>query len=485
MHNMAEPKQRSNESNRRTLQRILSLAVVALALLTLFAVQLNTAAPVAAQVAAPTATPTDPVWLAFSAVRDALEEKYSVDLGLVLRWDFSELEFVNGIDSCLDLEDPNTARSLYFGWRFVITPLYSARVFEGRSSFDRTIIVACDRVEAPTQTEAPQGAVDPNLPAPVAGSAAIGGFEIGGHVLGLSANTISTMQRAGMRWVKHQLRYGLGNDPGVAAGLIQSAHAAGFKVLLGIVGTPSEMGNFDSYIQSYAQFVGGVATLGADAIEVWNEPNIDREWPAASINGGNYTRLLAAAFNAIKSANGSVLVISGAPAPTGFFGSAGCGSGGCNDDVFMQQMAQAGAGSYMDCVGLHYNEGIISPNQNSGDPRGGYPTYYFGSMTARGYNPFGGKPVCYTELGFLSPEGFGDPLPGNFAWAANTSVAEHATWLAEAATNAASSGRVRLMIVWNVDFPFYTPTDPMGGYAILRPDGSCPACDTLGAVMRQ
>src|SRR5262249_9611823 len=153
-----------------------------------------------------------------------------------------------------------------------------------------------------------------------------------------------------------------------AAGYITTAHNNGYNILLGIVGYTSEMGDFDSYIAAYSQYVADVARLGANAIEVWNEPNIDREWPAASINGGNYTRLLASAYNAIHAASSSTIVISGAPAPTGYFGSAGCGSGGCNDDVFMQQMASAGAGSYMDCVGLHYNEGIVAPSVNSGDP---------------------------------------------------------------------------------------------------------------------
>ncbi|MCC6802782.1 MAG: hypothetical protein IT319_07855, partial [Anaerolineae bacterium] len=211
--------------------------------------------------------------------------------------------------------------------------------------------------------------------------------------------------------------------------------------------------------------------------------NLDRDWPAGSINGGTDTQLRAGAFNAIKTRNPNTIVISGAPAPTGFFGSAGCTSNGCNDDVFMQQMAQAGAASYMDCVGLHYNEAIIAPTQNSGDPRGGYPTYYFGSMLQRGYGPFGGKPVCFTELGYLSGQGYGQAIPANFAWANNTTVEQQASWLASAATLSAQSGKVRLMIVWNVDFPFFTDTDPMGGYAIFRPDGSCPACDTLSAVM--
>jgi hypothetical protein len=281
------------------------------------------------------------------------------------------------------------------------------------------------------------------------------------------------------------VRYRLGESAAssAAAGYITTARNNGFNILLGVVGYTSEMSNYDAYIASFAQYLADAARLGAGAIEVWNEPNIDREWPAASINGATYTRMLAAAYNAIKSASPNTLVISGAPAPTGFFGTAGCGAGGCNDDVFMQQMAQAGAGSYMDCVGLHYNEGIVAPNVTSGDPRGEYPTYYFSSMLARGYNLFGGKPVCFTELGYLTPEGYG-PLPSAFGWAANTTVAQQAAWLGDAVSRAAQSGRVRLLIVWNVDFTVYT-SDPQAGYAIIRPGGNCPACAILASVMRR
>jgi hypothetical protein len=301
----------------------------------------------------------------------------------------------------------------------------------------------------------------------------------------MSINTFNLMRRAGMTWVKQQVVFELGANPSAVAGLINAAHASGFKILLSIRGHKDQMGDFNGYINSFAQYLGGVAALGADAIEVWNEPNIDREWPTGSVNGASYTQMLAAAFNAIKGRSPTTIVVSAAPAPTGFFGAAGCAGAGCNDDVFMQQMASAGAAQYMDCVGLHYNEGIIPPSQGSGDPRGGYPTYYFNSMLSRGYTPFGGKPVCFTELGYLTPEGFSTPLPGNFSWAANTSVSEHASWLAEAATIAAQSGRVRLMIVFNVDFPVFIENDPMGGYAMFRPTGECPACDSLGAVMRR
>ncbi|MBZ0300742.1 MAG: hypothetical protein K8J31_13415, partial [Anaerolineae bacterium] len=207
-------------------------------------------------------------------------------------------------------------------------------------------------------------------------------------------------------------------------------------------------------------------------------PNIDREWPSGSISPANYTNLLRSAYQGIKGANPNTMVISGAPAPTGFFG--GCSGGGCDDDAFVRGMAAAGAANSMDCLGIHYNEGILSPDATSGDPRGnsGHYSRYFWGMVNTYSRAFGGsRPLCFTELGYLTPEGF-PPLPGGFAWAQNVTLAQQANWLDRAVTLARSTGRVRLLIVWNVDFTEYS-SDPMAGYALIRPDGSCPACDAL------
>ena len=38
------------------------------------------------------------------------------------------------------------------------------------------------------------------------------------------------------------------------------------------------------------------------------------------------------------------------------------------------------------------------------------------------------------------------------------------------------------VIVFNVDFTHWSE-DPQAGYAMMRKDGSCPACATLGQVM--
>jgi hypothetical protein len=94
------------------------------------------------------------------------------------------------------------------------------------------------------------------------------------------------------------------------------------------------------------------------------------------------------------------------------------------------------------------------------------------------WNAFGGsRKLCFTELGYLSGDDYGG-VPGGFSWAGNTSIGEHATWLAEAVSLASNSGKVRLVIVFNVDFTHYSE-DPQAGFAMVRKDGSCPACETL------
>jgi hypothetical protein len=284
-----------------------------------------------------------------------------------------------------------------------------------------------------------------------------------------------------MTWVKRQWRYLRGQPGDAVGGLVDEAHASGFRILIGIVGLPGEL-NQPGYVDDYTVFLSAAAARGVDAIEVWNEPNINREWPTGQINGGNYAQMLAASFAAIKRTNANTLVISAAPAPTGFFGGR-CAADGCDDNIFIQQMAQAGAANSMDCVGIHYNEGILSPSRTSGDPRGnsGHYTRYYQSMVNLYAGTFPNRPLCFTEIGYLSPEGYG-PLPTAFAWAANVTAQDQAVWLAEAATLAKNSGRIRLFIVWNVDSTNYG-ADPQAGYAIIRPNNTCNACVTLGAVM--
>ncbi len=329
---------------------------------------------------------------------------------------------------------------------------------------------------APTPTRVPTGAPQPTTPPTSTG------FELGGHAVTFSSP--QQMQAARMTWAKIQIRWSNGQPASIVDGAVNAARGSGFKVMLSVIGTPGEMGsNLTSYYQQFAAFLGSVsATYHPEAIEVWNEPNIDREWPAGRISPSSYTQLLQLSYQAIKANSPQTMVISGAPAPTGYFGG-GCNGTGCDDKPFMQQVANAGGGSYLDCVGIHYNEGILSPDATSGDPRGNSSHYtrYYRSMLNTYSAIFPSKPLCFTELGYLTPEGLG-PLPGSFAWAANTTIAQQGDWLARAVTLSRQSGRVRLLIVWNVDATQYG-ADPQAGYAIVR-NGNCSACSKLAAAMQ-
>jgi hypothetical protein len=286
------------------------------------------------------------------------------------------------------------------------------------------------------------------------------------------------MKYAGMTWAKVQVHFG--QD---ASGLVQTAHNSGFKIQLSALGSPGMVVQ-PNFHADYTAWVANLARAGADAIEVWNEPNIDREWQIGQISPAAYTQLLCASYSAIKAANPNAAVISAAPAPTGWFG--GCSGNGCDDLPFLQGMYNAGAANCMDYIGAHHNSGATSPSARSGHPAdngGRHHSWYFLPQTELYYGIFGGsRKLFYTEMGYASQEGLAQ-FSDQFAWARGTNNAQQAAWLAEAVNLSRSTGMVRCIIVWNIDFARYG-YDPQDGYAIIRPGGSCPACDTLHAALQ-
>ena len=319
----------------------------------------------------------------------------------------------------------------------------------------------------------PQVAEPPPAPPPTPS----GGFELGGHIRDWGFPYADQMRYAGMNWAKIQARYR--QD---VSGIIAASHARGFKIQVSGLGPP-DMVTRPGFEQDIASWLAEIAAAGADAIEVWNEPNIDREWQIGHISPQAYTSLLCTAYRAIKAANPRTAVISAAPAPTGYFG--GCGPNGCDDLPFLQGMYNAGAAQCMDYIGAHHNAGATPPSARSGHPADGggrHHSWYFLPQTELYYNTFrGSRRLFYTEMGYASQEGV-PPFSDMFSWARGTNNAQQAAWLAEAVRLSINTGMVRNIIVWNIDYVRYG-YDPQDGFAIIRPDGSCPACDTLHNVM--
>src|SRR5258708_1207323 len=116
---------------------------------------------------------------------------------------------------------------------------------------------------------------------------------------------------------------------------INMMHYAGVKVMLSIAKAPNwardkgaptnKPGQYDgppSNPQDYADFLTAVIKRypgKINAIEVWNEVNLDREWSTApqAIDAKRYVTLLTAAHDAIKALDPNIIVITAALSPTG------------------------------------------------------------------------------------------------------------------------------------------------------------------------
>lgn len=324
---------------------------------------------------------------------------------------------------------------------------------------------------------APAAAAAPAAPRPSGSASWLG---VGAHIdTGNNMNGFLARMRgeAGMTWVKVQVVFG-GGAPDITW-MANMAHANGIKLLVGAIG---DRGRFrdPSYYPTFAAGVAAMARQGADAIEIWNEPNLDREVGGANVSPENYAELLKQSYAAIKAANPGTLVVGGAMAPTGYFGG-NCGPGGCDDKPFLERLRNLGAGNFMDCIGAHYNGSPNPPGLRSGGPTGDHYSWYFFGTLDTTYGAIG-KPVCFTELGYVTKDGVLPSLPGGFSWGNNITLGNQAQWTAEAITLARQSGKVRMVIIWNANFHRVDGSDPQVGYSIFRPDGSCPACGPIRAA---
>jgi hypothetical protein len=325
------------------------------------------------------------------------------------------------------------------------------------------------------------GGAEPG-PGPTQGLADDGKFALGGQIQPYHVIAHEELMRsAGMSWIKFQIVWTPGALAREARDLIIFGHQKNFKVLVSVKG-PAYPNSID--YADYTRFLKALVSDKPDAIEIWNEMNLPIEWPAGKFSASDYVNnMLKPAYETIKAKSPETMVITGALAPTGVDD----GVNAMSDSKYVQAMAAAGAAQYADCVGVHHNSGTTSPSARSGhvsDQGDNHYSWYFLPTLEVYYNGFGSqKPLCLTEFGYLSPDGYGQ-LPSAFAWGAGTSVDEQAAWLSEGAKLAKQLGYVRLMIIWNVDFPADDyGTDPKAGFGIVRPDGKCPACTALWSAM--
>lgn len=182
----------------------------------------------------------------------------------------------------------------------------------------------------------------------------------------------------------------------------QRARAAGQKIILMVHTTPRwASGSDDRHApprdpQTYANFMRFLVQRYAgyvDAWEIWNEPNLARFWSTGP-DPVAYTRLLQAAYVAIKDV---------APAETVIFGGLST-----NDYFFVQSAYAAGAKGYFDVMATHPYSCAHAPETvlRYGDGRvtkGSFSGYREVRAVMQAQGDL--KPIWFTEFGWTSSSG--------------------------------------------------------------------------------
>ncbi len=390
-----------------------------------------------------------------------------------------------------------------------------------------------ENIVIPTPTPVPEGAeptVESDLPPLPWGDFGYG-IAVQGVIPVAGKYTYSMRQvrdHLGLSWVKQQLRWDdVQPEPGtfdwsLYDPVVAAADEMGLKLLLSVVKGPKWTNDYASNdpdpnvsappadLALYADFLGRLVDRyegRVHAIEVWNEQNLAREWDnAEGVNAERYAEMLRIAYQAIKSRDPNIIVISGALSPTGVNATDPNDPNRItvmDDYVYFQQMIDAGFLDYVDCVGAHHN-GINMPpdvawDEGYNDPTASYrgpfdnPHHswsfkstiwgYYNIAQQAGYE----KPICLTEFGWASAEGWSEVAPG-FEFALDNTLEEQAQWDVEGFQLMRQWGIVHLAMLWNLDYwqkGGGGMVDPNSPYSIVNNKGAPrPAYDAIGQMQK-
>jgi hypothetical protein len=314
---------------------------------------------------------------------------------------------------------------------------------------------------------------------------------------------VGHLRALGIGWVKVQVSWKLyESEPGQYTAdrlgeldrLVDVAAANDIKVLLSVSkapewsrptteldGPPIDYGRYTEFMAFLAgRYEGRVA-----AYELWNEPNLQREWNGSPLNAPDLVRLIGSGAAGVRTADPAAIVISGAPATTGI----NDGITAVDDRVFLRGMLEAGIGNHVDAVGVHPYGWANPPDSTVKDPDTAVPSHnnhpsFFFADTLNDYAAFlkeynVDRPLWVTEFGWGSFEGIvdddGDPAspPMGAEYMAYVSEWQQAEYILGAYELAQGWEHVGPMVLWNLNFgPTLGNEFSESGYSLLRPDGS-------------
>lgn len=307
------------------------------------------------------------------------------------------------------------------------------------------------------------------------------------------AQIMAHLQALDVGWVKVQVSWKLFEpEPGryddfllqEVDQLVSRSATQGIQVLLSVAkapewsrplteldGPPADPATFQAFMRMLAgRYQGNVA-----AYELWNEPNLQREWHGATLDPAAFVALIRAGAAGVHEGDPAALVISGAPATTGI----NDGVTAMDDRVYLQGMLTAGVGEVVDGIGVHPYGWANPPEALAGDgnpqapTHNNHPSFFFRHTLAdyrallemAGHNDL---PLWVTEFGWGSFERFGVPPPAGAEFMNDVSEWQQADYTLRALAMAAGDPHIGPMILWNLNFaPLLGLDFSEAGYSLL------------------
>lgn len=277
--------------------------------------------------------------------------------------------------------------------------------------------------------------------------------------------------------------------------LVEGAHGQGIKVLLSVSkapewsrpiteedGPPADYAEFERFMGYLAGRYAGKVT----AYELWNEPNLRREWNGAPLDPAALVELIRRGAAGARAADPAALIISAAPAVTGI----NDGVNAIDDRQYLRGMLAAGVAGIVDGIGAHPYGWANPPDARAADPaqvttsHNNHPSFFFADtmndyqalLAAAGVTD---KPLWATEFGWATFEGLttltGEPAspPPGVEWMNEIGEWKQAVYTLRAYEMAQGWPWAGPLFLWNLNFTAALGVEfPEPGYSLLRYDDS-------------
>jgi hypothetical protein len=288
-------------------------------------------------------------------------------------------------------------------------------------------------------------------------------------------------------------------------GAVLRANGVGIKLLLTVSnapfwarngvnedGPPVDDATFDAFLKDLATRYAGKVS----AYEIWNEPNLRRNWNGQALSAESYVKLLRGAYGVLKAADPAALVISAGLSPTGYSD----GKNAIGDREYLAAAYKAGLAQVSDGIGAHPFGWGNPPDATCCKAAPGVSGWYdsrtfFFLNTLADYHQImveagdSSTPLWLTALGWGTADGVAAPTTvrkAAFGFVAFLDQNQQAAYLERALALSKLAGYVGPTFVYNLDGCQAAPPDAGASnfywcyYALLNADGKArPAYDTL------